>query len=125
MKNISLNIDKVAGFVSKETIAAYAPQVKACIETLENGTGKGNDFLGWLHLPSSITAEHLTDLQETAQVLRENCEVVIVAGIGGSYLGARAIIEAYPTASNGCRKRKMLRLSFTQDIISVKITCLN
>ena len=49
MKNISLNIDKVAGFVSKETIAAYAPQVKACIETLENGTGKGNDFLGWLH----------------------------------------------------------------------------
>ena len=125
MKNISLNIDKVAGFVSKETIAAYAPQVKACIETLENGTGKGNDFLGWLHLPSSITAEHLTDLQETAQVLRENCEVVIVAGIGGSYLGARALLKLYPTASNGCRKRKMLRLSFTQDIISVKITCLN
>ena len=47
MKNISLNIDKVAGFVSKETIAAYEPQVKACMETLENGTGKGNDFLGW------------------------------------------------------------------------------
>lgn len=42
MKNISLNIDKVAGFVSKETIAAYEPQVKACMETLENGTGKGN-----------------------------------------------------------------------------------
>ena len=59
MKNISLNIDKVAGFASKETIAAYEPQVKACMETLENGTGKGNDFLGWLHLPSSITAEHL------------------------------------------------------------------
>ena len=52
------------------------------------------NFLGWLHLPSSITTEHLTDLQETAQVLRENCEVVIVAGIGGSYLGARAIVEA-------------------------------
>ncbi len=46
MKNISLNIDKVAGFVSKETIAAYEPQVKACMETLENGTGKGNDSLG-------------------------------------------------------------------------------
>ena len=57
MKNISLNIDKVAGFVSKETIAAYAPQVKACIETLENGTGKGNDFLGWLH---SVSYTHLT-----------------------------------------------------------------
>ena len=82
MKNISLNIDKVAGFVSKETIAAYEPQVKACMETLENGTGKGNDFLGWLHLPSSITAEHLADLKATAQVLRDNCEVVVVAGIG-------------------------------------------
>ena len=94
MKNISLNIDKVAGFASKETIAAYEPQVKACMETLENGTGKGNDFLGWLHLPSSITAEHLADLKATAQVLRDNCEVVVVAGIGGSYLGARAVIEA-------------------------------
>ena len=41
MKNISLNIDKVPGFASKETIAAYEPQVKACMETLENGTGKG------------------------------------------------------------------------------------
>ena len=106
MKNISLNIDKVAGFVSKETIAAYAPQVKACIETLENGTGKGNDFLGWLHLPSSITAEHLTDLQETAQALRENCEVVIVAGIGGSYLGARAIIEALSNSFQWLQEKK-------------------
>lgn len=88
MKNISLNIDKVAGFVSKETIAAYEPQVKACMETLENGKGKGNDFLGWLHLPSSITAEHLADLKATAQVLRDNCEVVVVAGIGGSYHGS-------------------------------------
>lgn len=94
MKNISLNIDKVANFVSKETIAAYEPQVKACMEILENGTGKGNDFLGWLHLPSSITSEHLADLKATAQVLRDNCEVVVVAGIGGSYLGARAVIEA-------------------------------
>ena len=100
MKNISLNIDKVAGFVSKETIAAYEPQVKACMETLENGTGKGNDFLGWLHLPSSITAEHLADLKATAQVLRDNCEVVVVAGIGGSYLGARAVNTQELTVNN-------------------------
>ena len=91
MKNICLNINKAA---CMNTIAAYEPQVKACMETLENGTGLGNDFLGWLHLPSSITAEHLADLKGAAQVLRENCEVVVVAGIGGSYLGARAVIEA-------------------------------
>ena len=91
MKNICLNINKAA---CMNTIAAYEPQVKAYMETLENGTGLGNDFLGWLHLPSSITAEHLADLKGAAQVLRENCEVVVVAGIGGSYLGARAVIEA-------------------------------
>ena len=91
---ISLNIEKTFGFISKEKVSAYEAQVKAAQETLENGTGKGNDFLGWLHLPSSISPEHLADLKATAQVLRENCEVVIVAGIGGSYLGARAVIEA-------------------------------
>jgi glucose-6-phosphate isomerase len=61
---------------------------------LENANGLGNDFLGWLHLPSSITEEHLNDIQDTANTLRELCDVVVVAGIGGSYLGARAVIEA-------------------------------
>ncbi len=94
MKNICLNIDKVAQFISKEGIAAYESQVRAAMQTLEEGTGLGNDFLGWLHLPSAITQEHLNDLKACAKVLRENCEVVIVAGIGGSYLGARAVNEA-------------------------------
>ena len=94
MENIKLDINKSLGFISKDKLAAYEPKVRACRETLEIGTGLGNDFLGWLHLPSSITKEHLDDLKATAQVLRENCEVVVVAGIGGSYLGARAVIEA-------------------------------
>ncbi len=94
MKNISLNISKATPFVSVEKIKSYEPKVKAAMEALENGTCKGNDFLGWLHLPSSITAQHIADLKACANVLRENCEVVVVAGIGGSYLGARAVIEA-------------------------------
>ena len=94
MENIKLEINKSLGFISKDKLAAYEPKVRACMETLEKGTGLGNDFLGWLHLPSSITKEHLDDLKATAQVLRENCEVIVVAGIGGSYLGARAVIEA-------------------------------
>jgi len=94
MENIKLDINKSLGFISKDKLAAYEPKVRACMETLEKGTGLGNDFLGWLHLPFSITKEHLDDLKATAQVLRENCEVVVVAGIGGSYLGARAVIEA-------------------------------
>ena len=95
---ISLNIEKTFGFISKEKVFAYEAEVKAAQEMLEKGTGKGNDFLGWLHLPSSITKEHLADLNATAKVLRDNCEVVIVAGIGGSYLGARAVIEALSNA---------------------------
>ena len=94
MKNISLNIDKVTGFVTREQILALEPQVKNAQKALEEGTLPGNDFLGWLHLPTSITQEHLDDIKATAQTLRENCEVVVVAGIGGSYLGARAVIEA-------------------------------
>ncbi len=91
---VQLNIEKTFGFITKESVNAYEADVMAAQEALEKGTRPGNDFLGWLHLPSSITKEHLNDLKATAQTLRENCEVVVVAGIGGSYLGARAVIEA-------------------------------
>ena len=106
MENIKLNIEKTLDFISKEKVASYNAAVKACMETLEKGTGLGNDFLGWLHLPSSITAEHLADIKATAQVLRENCEVVVVAGIGGSYLGARAVIEAMSNSFSWLQEKK-------------------
>ena len=93
MKSISLDITKAAQFLNEGAVKAYEPKVKAAQEALENGTCAGNDFLGWLHLPSSITSEFLGEIEACAQVLRENCEVVVVAGIGGSYLGARAVIE--------------------------------
>lgn len=93
MKSISLNITKAASFLAEGAVKAYEPKVKAAQEALENGTCEGNDFLGWLHLPSSITTEFLDEIQAVANTLREKCEVVVVAGIGGSYLGARAVIE--------------------------------
>ncbi len=93
MKSISLNITKAASFLAEGAVKAYKPKVKAAQEALENGTCEGNDFLGWLHLPSSITPEFLYEIQAVANTLREKCEVVVVAGIGGSYLGARAVIE--------------------------------
>ena len=93
MKSISLNITKAASFLAEGAVKAYEPKVKAAQEALENGTCEGNDFLGWLHLPSSITPGFLDEIQAVANTLREKCEVVVVAGIGGSYLGARAVIE--------------------------------
>ena len=94
MKNISLDITKAAQFLSEGAVKAYEPQVKAAQEALENGSCPGNDFLGWLHLPSSITPQFLDEVQAVANTLRQKCEVIVVAGIGGSYLGARAVIEA-------------------------------
>ena len=94
MKNISLNIDKVLGTVSKKQILDQETKANNCIATLHNGDGIGNDFLGWLHLPSSITDEELTDIENTANILREKCEVVVAVGIGGSYLGTKAVVDA-------------------------------
>ena len=94
MKNITLDITKAAQFLQAGAVEAFEPQVKAAQEALENGTCPGNDFLGWLHLPSSISDEFIGEIEKCAEVLRQNCEVVVVAGIGGSYLGARAVIEA-------------------------------
>ncbi len=104
MKSISLDIEKTG--LTAEAVKVYAEKVKSASDLLENGTGKGSDFLGWLHLPSSITSEHLADLKATAQILRENCEVVVVAGIGGSYLGARAVIEALNNSFAWLQKEK-------------------
>lgn len=94
MKSISLDFTKAASFLGEGAVEAYEPKVKAALEALENNTCPGNDFLGWLHLPSSITPDFLDEVQAVANTLREKCEVVVVAGIGGSYLGARAVIEA-------------------------------
>ena len=94
MKNISLDITKAACFLEAGAVKAFEPKVKAAQEALENATCPGNDFLGWLHLPSSITPAFLDEVQAVAGTLREKCEAIVVAGIGGSYLGARAVIEA-------------------------------
>jgi glucose-6-phosphate isomerase len=94
MQNIKLSIDKAFGFVSEQKVAGYKEQVALASAALHNGTGKGSDFLGWLNLPSSIDEEQFTEIETSAQVLRENCEVVVVIGIGGSYLGTKAVVDA-------------------------------
>ena len=72
MKNISLDITKAVQFLAPGTVKAFEPKVKEAQIALENGTCPGNDFLGWLHLPSEITPEFIKEIQDCANVLREN-----------------------------------------------------
>ncbi len=92
--DIQLSIDKALGFVSKEAVNGYKERVDEAQRMLHDGTGKGNDFLGWLNLPKEITPAFLDDINATAQLLRQRCDIIVVAGIGGSYLGAKAVNDA-------------------------------
>ena len=91
---IKVDISQIQNFIPQNAVKALEPEVKDAILKLEKGTGAGNDFIGWTDLASKTDRNLLDAIEETAGILRENCEVVIVAGIGGSYLGARAVIEA-------------------------------
>ena len=108
MKEILLDISKVYGFVPEKQIFDRAKAAESANSELESGGGKGNDFLGWLHLPSSITEAMLDDIQKTAGDLRAMCEVVVVIGIGGSYLGARAVIDAISGSFDSLSNKKPL-----------------
>ena len=91
---IKVNVKDVLGTVSEATIKSYDKAGAEALDKLHNGTGAGNDFLGWVNLPSTTPASLIEDIENTAKSLRDNCEVVVAIGIGGSYLGAKAVIEA-------------------------------
>lgn len=94
MKSISVNIDHAIFFAGKERYDATQDPVIQAITTLHEGSGEGSDFLGWLSLPAAVTPEESAAVKESAALLRKECEFVVCIGIGGSYLGAKAVIEA-------------------------------
>lgn len=80
--------------VTKADIEAIAPKAVAAMDTLMSKTGEGNDFLGWIDLPTNYDKEEFDRIKKSAEFIKKNADVLIVIGIGGSYLGARAVIEA-------------------------------
>lgn len=94
MENLKINIDKISGFIPQDAVANYGKQAADHIAALKNKTGKGNDFLGWVSLPSSITEANFAEIEKAVQIYKGKVEVVVVVGIGGSYLGAKSVIEA-------------------------------
>ncbi len=95
MNTLKLDISNaLTSNVSADAINALLPQATEAMQTVDNGTGAGNDFLGWTDLPTRLSAELIADIKATAAHLRKECDIVVAIGIGGSYLGAKAVIEA-------------------------------
>ncbi len=112
MKEIEVLTKDVQGTVSQAQIDALAAEAKAGFDHVVNGTGAGNDFLGWVRLPGEIKAADLDDINDTAEKLRKNCDVVVAIGIGGSYLGAKAVIEALSNHFDSLRCDKLPKVLF-------------
>lgn len=94
MEKLKIDYSNVLDFVRKEEIIAFESGAIKNIEALYEKNGKGSDFLGWVNLPSEISEAQLEDIEQTAAELKRKAQVVVVVGIGGSYLGAKAAIDA-------------------------------
>ncbi|MDR1780307.1 MAG: glucose-6-phosphate isomerase [Tannerella sp.] len=103
---IGLNIDKALGEVTREQIFALEQSAQQGIEALHNHSGAGADFLGWLNLPSSVSEAELKKIEAVATSLRARCEAVVVVGIGGSYLGTKAVVEALNDSFDWLRRER-------------------
>ena len=115
---MKLILNKAAQFLAAGETESYEARVMAAQKALEEGTCAGNDFLGWLHLPSSITPQFVDEVKATAKVLQENCDAVVVAGIGGSYLGAKAVIAALDDNFSWLKPSDAPRILFAGNNIS-------
>ena len=94
MKKINFNYAKALDFFNKEEVSALQPYVEVAHDMIHNKTGLGNDFLGWVDLPNNYDKEEFARIKKAAEKIQADSDVLVVIGIGGSYLGARAAIES-------------------------------
>lgn len=121
---LKLNEDYLKGFVSDKELTAIEPEISAAFDTLNRRDGAGSDFLGWVDLPVSYDKEEFERIHASARKIRNSCDVFVVLGIGGSYLGARAAIEFLLSPNhNACRDGNTPEIYFAGNNIST--TALN
>lgn len=106
MEEFKLNLEYTRDFIGQQELDEMEGETNACLDTLERGNGAGNDFRGWLHLPSAIENGLLEEIKSAAQALRSANELVVVIGIGGSYLGAKAVTSALEHQFPACLNKK-------------------
>ena len=119
MERISLNLEKTFDFISKDSFFSYNEAIENSNRTLFNKSGKGNDFLGWTNLPASISETELTDYVATAaKLVAKNIDIFVVIGIGGSYLGSKAVVDALSDSFAHLKTRKNPFILFAGQNIS-------
>lgn len=125
---LKLNTKYLASFVGEEELKGIAPAVEACAKVLHDKTGLGSDFLGWLTLPTDYDKEEFARIQAAAKKIQSNSDILIVIGIGGSYLGARAAIEFLQSSLYNNKKKDTpdiyyvgnnINPSYLQDILAI------
>ena len=109
---------KYASLVSEEELKNIAPKAAEALKTLDNKTGEGNDFLGWTSLPEDYDKEEFERIKKSAEYIKKNADVLIVIGIGGSYLGARAVIEALKSSNYNLLAKDTPQIFFIGNSIS-------
>ena len=119
MEKISLNFEKTFDCISKDSVSSYKEAMESHNAALSNKTGKGNDFLGWTNLPTSISEAELADYEATAaSLVAKNIDIFVVIGIGGSYLGAKAVVDALSDSFAHLKERKSPFILFAGQNIS-------
>lgn len=123
MSFLKLKFDdsKLKSYINEDELSLITPQVKLAHELLKSKTGVGSDFLGWINLPNDYDKEEYSRLKKTAEKIRNDADVLIVIGIGGSYLGAKACIESLNTSFFNLlskENRKSPQIFFTGNSIS-------
>jgi glucose-6-phosphate isomerase len=118
MKNITLDYTNITDSIADEALSQLQPELEKAFQMMLQKTGVGNDFLGWVNLPHEIGEVFLQDIAQTAADLRGKSDIIISVGIGGSYLGARAVIEAIQGPFGGHRKGDVAVVFAGQNISS-------
>ena len=116
--SVKFNAKYAESIVSASDINAMAPKAVEAMHTLMNKTGEGNDFLGWIDLPTNYDKEEFSRIKKAADYIKSNADVLIVIGIGGSYLGARAVVEAVKSPNYNLLKKDTPQIYFIGNSIS-------
>ena len=115
---IKVDLTSISDFVSQEALDARAPRVAEAHQTLEAGTGAGNDFLGWRELPANYDKEEFARIKKAAAKIQSDSEALVVIGIGGSYLGARAVIDLIQSPNYNLKKKNTPDIFFAGNTLS-------